>query len=151
MNEAALRSVLSAAHHCAMVMLENAVYVQEELPRVPMSEALQAQTKQLCSKLISTKHDVITELSELEELLASEPSASACLTRANRLVRWLGEDLPEIHQLVSDLESATKADPECQVTQILITESATNILIAFNQTKVAADALNADSPESGTP
>ncbi len=77
MNVNAIRAMMAAAHNCAMEMLTNASYIQKELPNVKMPDALLATTEDLCSEFIGTKHDSVSELSELDELLdAPEPPAA---------------------------------------------------------------------------
>jgi hypothetical protein len=53
-----------------------------------------------------------------------------------------------MHQLVMALESASKQDPACGVGYVLVAESATNILHAFNRTRAAADSLCAEADET---
>ncbi len=57
------------ARECAVQMMQNAIYVQKELPNVRMSDALRRQAGEICGQLIGTKHDLITELFDLDELL----------------------------------------------------------------------------------
>ena len=77
MNESAVHAVMTEARNCALVMLESTTYIQSELANVRMNDALRAQTEQVCTALAGTKHDIISELFELDELLGSEASASA--------------------------------------------------------------------------
>ena len=77
MNVNAIRAMMTAAHDCAMEMFTNADFIQKELPNVKMPDALRATPEDLCSELIGTKHDIVSELSELDELLdAPEPPAA---------------------------------------------------------------------------
>jgi hypothetical protein len=146
MNISAVRAVMTEARGCAMAMLENASYIQKQLPNVRMNDALRQQTQQVCTSLIGTKYDIISELSELDELLGSA-SESVILSRVDRIVQWLQEGITRTHGLVLALETASKQDPACAGAYILASESATNILVAFNRTKAAADSLHAG--ESG--
>lgn len=45
------------ARECAVQMMQNAIYVQKELPNVQMSGALRRQAGETCDQLIGTKHD----------------------------------------------------------------------------------------------
>ena len=149
MNESALHAVMSEARNCALVMLESATYIKSELPNVRMNDALRAQTEQVCTALVGTKHDIFSELFELDELVGSRASASGIRSRVNRIVQWLRDDITTMHQLVMALESDSKQDRSCEPAYILVTESATNILNAFNRTRAAADSLNAQADETG--
>jgi len=62
------------ACECAVQMMQNAIYVQKELPNVQMSDALRRQAGEICDQLIGTKHDLITELFDLDELLPTDAS-----------------------------------------------------------------------------
>lgn len=148
MNESAVHAVMTEARNCALVMLESATYIQNELANVRMNDALRAQTEQVCTALVGTKHDIISELFELDELLGSEASASVIRSRVNRIVQWFWDDITRMHQLVMALESASKQDPACGPAYVLVAESATNILNAFNGTKAAADSLRAEAAET---
>ena len=50
-------------------MLDNALYIKGEVDNVDMSKKLRADTEQICESLIGTKHDIIHELSELDDVL----------------------------------------------------------------------------------
>jgi hypothetical protein len=148
MNESAIHAVSTEARNCALVMLESATYIQSELAHIRMNDALRAQTEQVCTALIGTKHDITSELFELDELLSSEASASVICSRVNRIVQWFRDVIIQMHQLVMALESASKQDPACGVGYVLVAESATNILHAFNRTRAAADSLCAEADET---
>ena len=139
---------MTEARNCALVMLESATYIQSELANVRMNDALRAQTEQVCTALVGTKHDIISELFELDELLGSEASASIINSRVHRIVQWFQDDITHMHQLVTALESASKQEPACGLAYILVAESATNILNAFDRTRAAADSLPAEADET---
>lgn len=133
---------MSAARDCAMVMLETADYIQAELPNVQIDKALQSLTKTVCSALIGTKHDVISELFEIDDLLSpGGASSSEIASRLDRIIRWLWEDVSGMHKLVMALDSAKKRNPAFALAYVLVAESATNVLNAFNRTRAAADFL----------
>jgi hypothetical protein len=150
MTEPAIRELLSAAHRCAMVMLENATYIQGELPNVHLDGSLRARVNEACDSLIGTKHDIVSEVSELDELLAGDAASPATIaTRVERIVRWLREDVTRMHELALALEVAKEGDPACTGAYVLVVESAANILQAFNQ--VAAAAADVVAGEQGGP
>jgi hypothetical protein len=150
MNESAVHAVMTEARNCALVMLESAIYIQSELANVRMNDALRAQTEQVCTALVGTKHDIISELFELDELLGSEVSVSAIRARVNRIVQWFWDDITRMHQLVMALKSASEQEPACGPAYVLVAESATNILNAFNRTRAAADSLRTEADETRT-
>jgi hypothetical protein len=148
MNESAVHAVMTEARSCALVMFESAGFIQSELANVRMNDALRTQTEQVCTALIGTKHDIITELDELDELLHSEASASDIRSKVNLLLEWLRDDITRMHQLVMALESASKQDPACIDAYVLVTESTTNILNAIARTRAAADTLRVEADET---
>ncbi len=149
MNESAIRKVMSAACDCAMVMLETADYIQAELPNVQIGKTLQSRVEKVCSALIGTKHDVISGLSEIDDLLRpGGESSSEIASRLNRIIRWLWEDVSRMHELVKALDSAKKRNPAFALTYVLVAESATNVLNACNRTTAAADCLKNEKNET---
>jgi len=138
MNKSLVQAVMGEACGCALVMLENATYIQGELVKVRMNDALRAQTEEVCAAMIGTKHDIF---SELFELLGSGASADVIRSRVDRIVRWFEEDIAQMHQLVMALQAASEQDRLCVSAYVLVAESAANILRAFNRTAVAADSL----------
>jgi hypothetical protein len=89
--------------------------------------------------LIGTKHDVLTELDELAELLSADAPAKDIAARVERIIRWLAEDVGHLHELVTTLGSAVQCDPTLKGVNVLVLESAANILATFNRAKRAAD------------
>lgn len=146
MSPASVRALMAAARSCAFVMLENAMYIQRELPALASDEALRQRTERICSELIGTKHDILTEVDELAELLTDGASDEKVATRIERIVRWLGDDVMQLHDLVQALAAAQAQDATVGAACVLVTESAANIVRAFAQTKSAlsADGLVAD-------
>src|SRR5215218_8270922 len=92
-SAAALASFISAAGSCADEMLSNASFISSEFPSLSLPPSHVASIEQVCSSLIDTKHDVISELYELDDLL-SEPASEVVQRRVERIHRWLGEELP---------------------------------------------------------
>lgn len=60
--------------------------------------------------------------------------------RVERIERWLGEELPKLHELVVALEAAAQAQASAGSAYILVAESATNVYRGFQQVSLAADA-----------
>ena len=149
MSESAIHEVISAARDCAMIMMETANYIQAELPNVQIDGPLQSQAEEVCSALIGTKHDVISELFELGDLLrpagASSPEIAS---RLNRVIGWLWEGISRTHELVMALDSAKNQNPSFALAYVLAAESATSIINAFNRTKAAAEFLGSEKNET---
>lgn len=124
-----------------MAMLENASYIQAELPKNRISGDLRTEIENVCSSLIGTKHDVISELADLDELIASEAEPPATREPVERIVKWLWEDVSELHNLVLTLRGEHERHSTSAATYVLVMESATNIVSAFNRTKAAAEQL----------
>lgn len=115
-----------------MTMLENATYVQAELDRVQMPEPMRTRTIAVCEALIGTKHDVIHEIFEIDELLVDKPDPALISGRMARVIQWMSDDVRVLHQLVKDLESAAQGDAAVQLAYLLISESSVNILNALS-------------------
>ena len=141
MNRPAVHGAISAIRDCALIMLENASYMQSELPNVEMREALRSQTTEICDSMVCTKHDVISEIFEIDELLKSEIDWVVVSSRIDRLITWLWEDISKIHQLVMALREDSQKNENYTLSLVLVQESAANIVNAFNYAKAAVDAL----------
>jgi hypothetical protein len=145
MNDSEIRAAMGKARTCAMVMLESAIYIERELPNVQLDEALLSQARQVCSDLIGTKHDIISDLFELNDEWGAFPAPGLpnVLSTMERLTSWMWEDISKMDQLVSALDAAAKRDPTYGLAYLLIAECATNVLNAFNATTAAVDGLKA--------
>ena len=130
-----VRAVMVAARGCAMEM------IQRELPDVEMPDELRAETEQVCTGLIGTKHDVISELAELDDLLGNGNPDADVRTRVNRIVTWMGLDIMQMHELVSALHSAARENPDHGAAFVLVAESAANIVKAFGPAVEAAERI----------
>ena len=130
-----------ATRECAMQMMTNGQYVLDELPNVKMSDGLRKQTQDVCNGLIGTKHDLITELFDLDDLVPTDATDAQVGERVERIVQWAFEDLLKLHEVVTALDEASQRDPEIGTASLLVTESATNILNAFHPMRTAADAV----------
>lgn len=124
-----------------MQMMSNARYIQNALPGLTLPEDTNGRIATLCDSLISTKHDVITELFELAEVSEAATSPEEIKRRVERIIQWLWETIMEMNQVVQSLQTAAEADVRFSVGWLLVTESATNILSPFNRASEAADAL----------
>ncbi len=110
-----------------MQMMSNASYIQRELPTIEVPNELRAKVEAVCDSLIGTKHDVITELFELDEQTRAGVSEEKLSEKMGRVVRWLCESNQEMHELVQEVEQLVSKDSCYGLLFILIIESATNI------------------------
>jgi len=136
-----VRAAITAARDCAMEMFRNASFIHAELPDVEMPDELREMTERVCTGLIGTKHDIISELLELDELLDAEDSETDVGARVNRIVTWMGLDIMQMHELVSALHSATRENPDCGAAFALVAESAANIVKTFSPVVEAAEKI----------
>jgi hypothetical protein len=147
LNSSAVQEALSAIRDCALIMLENASYVQRELPRVEIADPLRSQTAEICEDMVGTQHDVISELFEIDDLLRSKAESPVISSRLKRLIRWLWEDISRLDQVVMALRADSEKNKNHTLALILVEESAANILNAFNRAKAAVDAAASESNE----
>ena len=119
-----------AAHECVMQMLSNAMYIGEELPRLDVPAQLRARIESMNETLVGTKHDLVNELTELEEI-ERDAADEVVMERVERIVRWCMEDVAQMHALVEELQARADDCPKGMPVCVLVTESATNILDAF--------------------
>ena len=140
-NAGTVRVVMKHARQCAGAMLENAIFIQQELPNVRMDDPTRAATAELCAQLIGTKHDVVHELFDLDDLLSGGATEKRIASAIARIMDWLRRDIRQMHELVTALEAAAKRDRACSSAYMLVSESAVNILNPFNKVKKAADRL----------
>ena len=80
--------------------------------------------------MIGTKHDIVTELGELRDLDEADASADV-ESRVERILRWLGEELPKLDAVVTSLEAAKAADGAAGTAYVLVAESAVNVIRKF--------------------
>lgn len=133
-----IQTFTRAARQCAMLMLSNAQYIENELPRVRLPEGMDGQLRAVCAALTATKHDVISELFELGEMGGAGATPEELTRRIHRSIQWLGETIEELNQAVRTLQAATKTDFRMGLGFMLVAESAVNILTAFTEAAQAA-------------
>lgn len=149
MNSPTVLKAIGAIQNCALVMLENASYIQRELPNVEMREVLRSQTVKVCESMVGSKHDVTSELFEIDELLKSKSKWAVVSSRIDRLIRWLWEDISKMHQLVMALREDSQKSQNYTLSLILVQESAANIVNAFNYAKSAVEELPSEKINKG--
>lgn len=124
-----------------MQMMLNATYIQRELPSIEAPPEIRTKIEAVCESFIGTKHDVITELFELDEQSQAGASLENLSEKMNRVERWLSEPIQEMHELMTQLQAMVQTDSRYALMFFLLVESATNILNAFNAVSMAADTV----------
>jgi len=123
-----------------MQMMSNADYIMKELPNINLPDELGNKLSNICEGLVGTKHDIINELDDLSTAISSSEEITHDIkTRINRIIRWIADDLPEIHELVMELQTLSKSEPAYGLAFMLVAESAVNILNAFNEAAAEAE------------
>ncbi len=123
-DRGALDAFCSAAYACAMSLMSNADYVQQELPKVELPTDTRASIEALCADWIGTKHDVVHELGELKE-------SANISDRIRRIMRWLEEDMVKLQEQVKQLDTLASSEPQFSLAYLLVAESGGNILRSF--------------------
>jgi hypothetical protein len=115
-------------HACAMQMMGNAAYIQKELPGLEMPDSLRDQIAKLCSDLIGSKHDLLNEVVELEEVMVADADLDRIINRVKMIHGWIQDDTLSIHQCVEAVNEAVKCGTAPGLVAMLVRESAANIL-----------------------
>lgn len=127
-----------AARHCTAVMMEAATYIRRELPSLETSAPHRTAIDAVCDVFTANWFDISTELTEMAEFRLPDEAAKVA-ARVERIHRWLGEDLPRLHELVSTLAAAADAETRFRAVEVLVTESAANVLRAYAAVTIARD------------
>lgn len=136
-----IREFQDHTRECAVQMMMNAIFIKQELPNVQMSDELRQRTVELCSILIGTKHDLVTEIFELDEKLGSGADNIEVLRRVDHMVQWAGEDALKMHEIVTALSEVARQDIKKAAAYLLVSESAVNILRPLHEMRVTAAQL----------
>jgi hypothetical protein len=131
---------LTAIYDCTPIILANASYILAELPNERLPEPLRQYITGQCDALLSTRHDLMTELAEIED----QRDPGVILARMKRMIAWLEEDLSALYLDITELQEFSNKNPETAPAYILVAESATNILNAFQRAKTAVDSISID-------
>ena len=81
--------------------------------------------------MIGSKHDLISEVVELEDAMVADDSIENLTTRVKMILGWIADDVGAIHQCVEAVNESVKTGATSAGVAILIMESAANI---FNAT-----------------
>jgi hypothetical protein len=124
---------ISAAQACASQMLANSRYISEQLPTLSMPEETRDLITVLCEQWISTKHDIISQLADIETLYEEGADAHEIAANCELALGWSNEAVEEANELLKQLTPAgTVADGDQSLIWMLVAESATNVITACN-------------------
>lgn len=140
MNPTTIQKFVTQARRCTMEMMTTGAYIQRELPRVEMPEDLCDIASQACTQLIATKHDVLSEIFELPEML-EHGDETKILENLDLILRWLGEAVQELHEVTNALQAAAAENPQYQAAFFLFAESFAGIVEPFTSAKDAREVL----------
>lgn len=127
----AIGSFEQTAYACAIEMMNNALFIRQELPGLEMPAVLRSRIEELCNTWISCKHDVLNLLADREEQAAGagadKANRSACMIR-----QYLAEDAHSSKSCVEAIERSVASDQASPLLAVLVMESAANVLRIFN-------------------
>lgn len=149
MNLPLLQTLMTEARDCALAMIGGARRIERELPSLPLGDPLEADLRRLCAKLAATQQDAFAELIEMAgQIKAAKPDAEV-LASAERILRWLDDDIAQLKALAKTLEAAGALDPEFRSAQALLAENAIAIEAPLIRAKEAARGLDAATQANG--
>ena len=120
---------ITAARACTHQLLENALYVRQELPNVGLPELLQREVEALCDTWLAAKHDALSDLDGIAEAMESASGdLSSLASRCRRVHAILGEVFEPTDCVIQQLRQAAQANARLGLAALLVTESAANIL-----------------------
>ena len=132
-----LHSFLNAASACAHQMLDASVFIQDELPSLELSDAQRAAITTLCVAFSGSKHDICNDLADMPRLYSWDfAGARLCIIR---IMDAITGDLRLMRACSDALE-----DDGAGLAYVLIAETGTGLLDAFDQVQTAAAALRAE-------
>jgi hypothetical protein len=117
---------LAETRDFAIQMMQNAAYIQKELPTLEMPDDLRTNIGKLCDELIGTKHDLMHEIFEASEWLESDPDRFELW---RELIRpWILDVIMSINECVEAVQEAAENGSTSPLVSLLVMESAANIL-----------------------
>ena len=97
---------LTESRNCALQMMQNAAYMQKELPSLEMSDGLREEIEKLCDDLISTKHDLIAQIFECYELLEEDSDAPKIGKMISQIHQWMSGSVGSIQECVAAIQQS---------------------------------------------
>ncbi len=130
-----------------MQMMENSSYILKQLPSLQMPDVLRRQLETLCSDLIGTKHDLVHEIHEVDELTMTSPGASAIRNGVERMCQWIDEANMQFKDGVETVHEAVITGEVEGLLSLLLTESGINILNATPTRPDFEEAADSDAED----
>lgn len=148
-----IQRCLAETRDFAIQMMQNAAYIQKELPSLKMSDDLRTSIKELCDELIRTKHDLMQEIFEASEWLESDPDRFDLWKELTR--PWILDVIMSINECVEAVQEAVKNGSASPLVSFLVMESAANILntapalpeVSEEETKSEPDDIEEDGEQ----
>lgn len=142
MVDFAIELALSAIHDCASILLESASYMLAELPSLTIPDSFRLQILDRCHSALGTRHDILSVLDEMDDRAGSGLTSTEILVNMKRVLAWIQDELTAFHPVVKALEIKSSQDPEVSTAYILVAESVTNILTAYNRARSLVDSVS---------
>lgn len=114
-----------------MQMMENATYIHKELPSLSMPQSSRDELNALCTSLISTKHDVMHEIIEINELVMVSPDSPAIAAGIERISNWFSKEVFSFDTSLSKVRQAVEAGQADVIATMLLMENGVNILTSI--------------------
>lgn len=147
-----IQRYLAETRDFAIQMMQNAAYIQKELPSLEMTDDLRTSLGSLCDELIGTKHDMINEIFEIGPLLTTDPDAAQIQGGIHLLRQWTTESVGSIHHNMAKIQEAVTQGSATPMLGMLVMESAINILNAvpvFPEVGEEPDEVATEEEEQG--
>jgi hypothetical protein len=151
MNPQRFIAPISELYASVTAMAQNLTYIQEELSHWDISNTLKSEIVTVCQEFESALYDVRKEIRTLEDKLGMHPGEEPFdpgvvnpdpQVTLELIERWLAAETEAMHALVLKLGALAETDLEVMGVNVLVTESAANILLAQIQVKQALAAIS---------
>jgi len=139
---------IAALRRSTGLISENLSYIQKELPELHVPENLRDEVVTACRNFEAAIWDVNSEIRNLEEKLGMCPEEPETLNPDPRVTigligHWMRAEIETMHQLVTKLRDLKSEDADMTGLEILVTESAANILYAYKDIRDNLDLITA--------
>jgi hypothetical protein len=125
-----------AARECAAQMMANAHYIRQHLAEVTLPQDTEVQIETLCQHLVTTHQKAMSTMADASGW--SKATEDLRRQQVEQMLLLLSAPLPLMNSVINGLSVGT-ADHRFFLGHLLVTESAANILNAFNEIADASD------------
>jgi len=140
MNPITINTFMAEVRNCAMAMMEAGAYIQRELPNIQLLPTQREAADRVCAELSATKHDVMSEIFELRDLVEQGDETQVMQT-IDLTLSWMMEAVQQLREITDTLQTAAIENPEFRAAFILFAESFMNTVEPFTRAQKAADFL----------